>query len=285
MGGYRSERRKSNPQTRLSGLPRQGEAQQPGIAPWLRFSASEMKKYGACASGTECLLPFAGTALTPDILTTNETLLWPAVMKSAVERSVTLSEIDPWLWVRSYCEIEDNAKPNYQMNFRLPYLVGGPQAAEFKVTMTSLPCHFGGTKEFFLCPLCPKRVSFLYLERSTLQLNWSQPGFLHWSVQGQGLCCRSCGGWAYQSQNERTEERDHRKKLKAEWQLLAQGARPAEDAWGLPLKPRGMHWATYQRYVDKIRCIQQKQDALSVGRLVELELRAIKQNRRNRAKS
>lgn len=209
-------------------------------------------------------------------------------MKRAVENAVKLTGVDSLLWVRSYCGVEGQSPgmtSNSQISFRFPHLVGGPAPAESKVEMTSVPCHFGGTREFFLCPLCSKRVSFLYLERSDLQLNWSKPGHLHWSLQGQGLCCRSCGQRTYQSQRERTQDRSHRKELKIRSQLLARGARPAENAWSLPLKPRGMHWTTYQRSVDEIWRLRRKRDAPSTARLIQLESLLIQHNYRKRTKS
>ena len=87
------------------------------------------------------------------------------------------------------------------------------------------PCHYGGSRPWFLCPErgCGRRVAVLYV-RST-------------------LACRHCRQLAYDSQQD------------SGWRRSINQARVARMKLGgsanltepLPDRPNGMHWRTYSR--------------------------------------
>lgn len=83
----------------------------------------------------------------------------------------------------------------------------------YPVTLQRTPCHYGGSRPWFLCPAsgCGRRVAVLY--------------------GGEIFACRHCYRLAYDSQNEPPHYRALRRVL-------------FED---FPEKPRGMHWRTYAR--------------------------------------
>jgi hypothetical protein len=82
-------------------------------------------------------------------------------------------------------------------------------------------CHFGGSRIWFTCPHCGRRAANLYLAKN-------------------GWFCRKSLRLTYASQSEDVKDRMWRRKRKLESKLL-------EDME----KPKGMHWETYNRIIDK----------------------------------
>lgn len=104
----------------------------------------------------------------------------------------------------------------------LPYRRGG-QAFNQMVQITTTQCNYGGSRYWFICPECKKRVGVLYR-----QSNYK---------------CRHCLGVNYQSQLQQPDTR-----------LFARlNALRARLGWyggivhGHGPKPKGMHTATYNR--------------------------------------
>ncbi|MCK0104246.1 hypothetical protein MWU63_18325 [Pseudohalocynthiibacter sp. F2068] len=62
------------------------------------------------------------------------------------------------------------------------------------VALTETPCHYGGTRQWFVCPDCRRRCGVLYINRC--------------------IGCRSCHNLAYASQYEAPRERMRRQLLK-----------------------------------------------------------------------
>jgi hypothetical protein len=101
------------------------------------------------------------------------------------------------------------------------------ESLEYPVRLERTPCHYGGTRSWFLCPAkgCGKRVAILY--------------------GGRIFACRRCYGLAYSSQRESRSDR------------------ATDRAWGIlkrlgcdkfmsvldsdPPRPKGMHMRTYLR--------------------------------------
>ena len=77
------------------------------------------------------------------------------------------------------------------------------------------PCHFGGSRPWFLCPYCSVRVGKLY-------------------IGAHGLACRRCYRLTYLSTREDAGGRYWLRREKLEAKL-------DEDGY----KPKGMHWRTY----------------------------------------
>jgi len=106
---------------------------------------------------------------------------------------------------------------------------GGTQ----RVVLDRTPCHFGGSRVWFLCPRCSCRVAFLYLVDDL-------------------FLCRHCHGLVYVSTTLPRLERLARRI--ARMRATLGDFRPA-DAFGLdpiPARPHGMHRATYERLTDHL---------------------------------
>ena len=82
------------------------------------------------------------------------------------------------------------------INIKLNYTItdrdsGGKTDYDYKITLANTPCHFGGVRYWFICPLslngvyCGRRVGTLYLA----------PG-------GKFFGCRHCYNLSYESRNE-----------------------------------------------------------------------------------
>ncbi|MFY0609926.1 MAG: hypothetical protein JXQ99_00255 [Hyphomicrobiaceae bacterium] len=89
------------------------------------------------------------------------------------------------------------------------------------------PTQFGGLRRWFACPGCQKRCRIIY--------------------GGSYFRCRNCHGLKYESQYEDAVSRatSQRHKLR---QRLGQSS-SLDDPF--PDKPKGMHWKTYQRLVER----------------------------------
>ena len=83
------------------------------------------------------------------------------------------------------------------------------------------PCNYGGMRPWLICPgrNCGRRVAVLY--------------------GGRIFACRHCYQLVYESQHEPAYFRALRKQQKICKRL---GGEPGE---GIPAKPKGMHWRTY----------------------------------------
>ena len=98
------------------------------------------------------------------------------------------------------------------------------------------PCHFGGSRPWFVCHgvvdgvLCGRRVGKLY-------------------GPGQYFLCRHCYRLAYQSQREQPHERALRRANGIRMRL---GGEPGMLC-PFPEKPKGMHRRTYERLWQRVR--------------------------------
>lgn len=100
---------------------------------------------------------------------------------------------------------------------------------------------FGGTRAYWLCPECWGRFRYLYFNRRFL--------------------CRKCAGLNYKCQQEtQNSQSDLRKGMKiAEERLGYISLRPVSRMVFLglfPAKPKGMHWKTYARHLERFRKYQ-----------------------------
>jgi hypothetical protein len=110
------------------------------------------------------------------------------------------------------------------------------ESLAYPVFLDRTPCHYGGSRSWFLCPAkgCLRRVAILY--------------------GGRIFACRNCYGLAYSSQQENPSDR------------------AADRAWAIlkrlrcdqftnifdtePPRPSGMHVRTYERLMAKYRFAQ-----------------------------
>ena len=98
------------------------------------------------------------------------------------------------------------------------------QNVEQLAYMEHTPCTYGGTRPWWLCPSCGRRVAVLY-------------------SSGKHYACRHCYKLAYTSQGESIDDRALRQAQKIR-KLLGGTANMMEQ---FPSKPKGMRWKTYWR--------------------------------------
>lgn len=94
------------------------------------------------------------------------------------------------------------------------------------IPLTTTPCHYGGSRPWFACPICRKRKAVLYM-------------------RGGRFACRDCNRISYRSQSGsvhgRTCDRYHR--------VAAQ----LEEG-----KPKWQRWATFNRLEDRFERISER---------------------------
>lgn len=101
---------------------------------------------------------------------------------------------------------------------------------EYPVSLERTPCRYGGGRVWFRCPArgCGRRVAILY--------------------SGKVFACRHCYRLACESQREATHDRALRTAQSVHQKLGGSGI--IDDPVS---KPKGMHWRTYTRHMDRLR--------------------------------
>lgn len=107
-----------------------------------------------------------------------------------------------------------------------------------RVRITCAPCSYRGSRFWFECPSCAKRVAKLYLPRCVVS---ELPSALRFA-------CRGCWALSYQLRN-----------IKNPYEIAVRRAGRIKERLGaarsplsrLPLKPKRMRWRTYYRHVEK----------------------------------
>ena len=127
------------------------------------------------------------------------------------------------------------------------------QDVEEWVTIIWTPCHFGGSRPWFVCPgvvngvACGRRVAKLY-------------------GAGRYFLCRHCYGLAYASQSEGPSDRALRRASNIRMRL---GGEPGMLS-PFPERPKGMHRRTYEHLLYRARSAErmgEQQPAMQLGRL------------------
>ncbi len=95
------------------------------------------------------------------------------------------------------------------------------QSKEQVVSLAHTACAYGGSRPWFVCPYCSRRVAIVV-------------------VNGEHVACRHCLKLTYASCNEDTIDRSWRVRDKIK-------ARLGGDDKSLYLKPKGMHQRTWER--------------------------------------
>lgn len=120
------------------------------------------------------------------------------------------------------------------LSYRVRFGRGEWEDVVENVRIVRVPCRFGGTRPYFVCPGMVNDVACL---RRVAKLHGPRRYFL----------CRHCYGLSYASQNEAVWDRALRRANKVRKIL---GGDPGMDA-PLPEKPKGMWWRTYERLCDR----------------------------------
>lgn len=134
-----------------------------------------------------------------------------------------------WSWIRGG---ETMASINIKvgtdrvtLDYRQRDRGGEWQAMNYPVRLSWTACHYGGQRAWWLCPAvgCGRRVAVLY--------------------GGSVFACRHCQRLAYKSQRETPADRATRRADKLRDRLGWE----AGILNGNGIKPKGMHWATFER--------------------------------------
>jgi len=132
-----------------------------------------------------------------------------------------------WCWYRNG---EKRASITLEVGasfVRLQYDVadhqGGREGHDYHVGLSWTGCNYGGSRPWFLCPCCGRRVAILY--------------------GGAVFACRHCRGLAYEVQRETAGDRAIRRADAIRDRLGWQAGILNPDGW----KPKGMHWRTFWR--------------------------------------
>jgi len=100
-----------------------------------------------------------------------------------------------------------------------------------EVELERTPCHYGGTRTWFRCPRCGRRVAKLY--------------------GGAAFYCRQCHRLTYRSQAETYADRCYRRANKLRQRL---GCEPG--ALSLLIKPKWMRWLTFERISQEVEALE-----------------------------
>jgi hypothetical protein len=127
---------------------------------------------------------------------------------------------------------------------------GGDWAQEsYPVSLTTTPCHLGGKRHWFCCPIpgCGKRVAVIYCRAV--------------------FACRTCHQLAFSSQREDEADRSRRKADRIRDRLGWPRGLWNGSHWG---KPKGMHWSTYERLRAQHRDLENIVNCAFIARVTAL---------------
>jgi hypothetical protein len=121
-----------------------------------------------------------------------------------------------------------------------------PLAIDEWISLTTTPQRLGGARNWFVCPGCHRRCAILYCR-----------GYFR---------CRECADLAYESQREgprwRALSRAQKERLR-----LGGSANLTEP---LPAKPKGMHWRTYARRMERLVVLEDRVNRQLAGLAAQL---------------
>jgi len=129
-----------------------------------------------------------------------------------------------------------------RLSFRTRSGGGEWEEVEQDVPLDWTPCHFGGTRPWFYCPRCGRRVGVLY--------------------GGKRFYCRTCHRLAYRCQSETKQDRILRQAHKMKGRLGGD-----IGAGAIPAKPKWMRWKTYDRILSQSEELYLHSLIMAVGQL------------------
>lgn len=139
-----------------------------------------------------------------------------------------------WQWSNSRTQVvlsslgytSDMRNPE-DMYVRLRYTATRTEESfDYKIRIERTPLNFGGHRYWFICPYTGKRVAKLY--KASAEYKYAS---------------RHAFNLPYASQSETPQDRAIRKK----WKIL----RSLGCEHDFPIKPKGMHWKTFERIEDE----------------------------------
>lgn len=162
-----------------------------------------------------------------------------------------------WQWLRSGKQagqvcFEVVAADCLRLRYRIATATGA-ELRDYRVTIARTPCHLGGTRAWFLCPCCSRRVARLYLRDL--------------------FACRHCWRLNYASQQASKRDRASDRS----W-ALRQALGCDEGFLCLPAeyipKPKGMHWRTFERKIQQLKQVDARALADASAMVASIERRA-----------
>lgn len=139
---------------------------------------------------------------------------------------------------------------------------GQTESKDYSVSVTWTECHLGGSRPWFQCLGCNRRVAKLYSSNI--------------------FACRHCLRLNYASQQSSKRDRA----LERSWDLrhrlgtdFGMYEIPAE---AIP-KPKGMHWRTFRRKIALLERVERKAYAVSMAVLTSIEQKLYSLDRKQRA--
>ncbi len=150
-----------------------------------------------------------------------------------------------WRWTLGEEEVGSigvHVESSYSLTLKYSCSVDGGerQSVSFPITLTYTTCPFGGERVWFICPHSGRRVAKLY------------------SYRGRWYC-RKALRLTYQSQSDDFMTRMHRGIERLESKL-----------WIENFKPKGMHWTTYNRIMEKRDRYEERLDCAFMQRIAPL---------------
>ena len=162
-----------------------------------------------------------------------------------------------WVWSR---DGEEVGRIGYSftpsglvLDYRVRAYGGDWEAINETVPIAYVPCNYGGTRPYFLCPgyvdgrRCGRRVGKLF-------------------SGGRYFLCRHCYSIAYRSQSETRYDRALRRANKSR---MALGGDPGTAHWIAP-KPKGMWKRTYERHREQIERDEAQADHLFLSKFAHI---------------
>lgn len=159
----------------------------------------------------------------------------------------------PWRWTWSNTEESAGTisiasrEASVELRYTWTPSAGAPQHKAYSVELERTPCRYGGTRPWFRCPWCSRRVALLY--------GLSSDGYFG---------CRLCLRLAYMSEAESRTDRILRKLHKLEANLGEDGE-----------KPKWMRWRTFERICERCAAADRAWGAMALARFGPAILRYI----------
>ncbi len=140
-----------------------------------------------------------------------------------------------WTWTRRESSTiniitRENA---LELNYRIRSYGEDWQDRQQHIMLVHTECNYGGTRPWFICPQCARRVGVLY----------SRGIFL----------CRHCTNVAYSSKSENLPDRMLRKANKIRDRLGAD-----YGVQNIIRRPKGMHWDKFWQLHDKVERLESR---------------------------
>ncbi len=124
--------------------------------------------------------------------------------------------------------------------------IGKQAQTAYEIPIEKIPCHYGGFRPYFRCPLCERRSRMLYFDGKSL------------------LLCRKCLNLSYETQQLRTSRRLDYMATKVKKLIKEKGGSVKYNK-----KPPHMHHATYYNMRSKIIDYEGKSEQAHMDEMVQ----------------